>query len=163
MLNAVDIDPEPITNWVLLFLAITGAITAVISLYAKAARKRSRDAKAQRDEMIELIKTTTKQIQPEANGSLSLTDLHKKVDRIERRYEDNTEKEQAARELWHERYLEDQKRIRKEWTAVFIAIRKMIHLPPQDQIVVWDGITQSYIDGTITEKHYDERKNDEQV
>jgi len=160
VLYSVDIDPEPITNWILLFLAVTGAVTAVISLYAKAARKRSRDAKAQREEMIELIKQTTKSIQPNANGGMSLPDLHTKVDRLERKYEDNIEKEHAARELWHERYLEDQRRIRKEWTAVFIAIRKMIHLPTEDQLVIWDGITQSYIDGTITQKHSDERKTD---
>lgn len=164
MLQAVDIDPQPITDWLLLFLAITGVITAVISLYARAARARSRVAKAQREEMIQLIKDTTLPLQSFANGGLSLPDLHAKMDRLERRYEDNTEREHAAREIWHDKYLDDQRRIRKEWTAVFIAIRKMIHLPPADQIKVWDGITQAYIDGTIAEKTFDERKiDDEQV
>ena len=155
----MDIDPSPITAWLALFLAISGVITVVATLFAKAARKREAIAVEKRQEMIDLIRETTKPIQPTTNGGWSLADLHEKVDRIERKYETTTEKEHAARELWHDRYLEDQKRIRKEWVAVFIAIRKMIHLPPADQIVMWDGITQSYIDGTIADKHHDERKD----
>jgi hypothetical protein len=154
-----SIDPAPITAWLALFLAITGVITVVATFFARAARARERIATEKRDEMIELIKETTKQIQPGANGGQSLTDLHNKVDRIERKYEAAHEHDEAARALWHERYLEDQRHIRKEWTAVFIAIRKMITLPPDAQIKMWDGITQAYIDGTITDKYHDERKS----
>jgi hypothetical protein len=159
----MDIDPVPITAWLALFLAISGVIATVASLFAWAARKRDRAAKLQREEMIDLIKETTKPIQPTTNGGWSLSDLHDKVDRIERKYESAHEADAAARDLWHERYFDDQRRTRKEWTAVFIAIRKMIHLPPDAQLKMWDGITQSYIDGTIADKYPDERQTDEQV
>lgn len=157
----MDIDPQPITAWLALFLAITGVITVVATFFAWSARKREAIAVEKREEMIELIKQTTKPIQPFENGGLSLSDLHDKVDRIERKYENAHELDAAARDLWHERYFEDQKRVRKEWTAVFIAIRKMIHLPPADQVVMWDGITQAYIDGTIADKIPDERKHED--
>jgi hypothetical protein len=154
----VDIDPQPITAWLALFLAITGVITVVATFFARAARRREAIAVEKRQEMIDLIKETTKPIQPTTNGGLSLSDLHAKVDRIEHRYFDLHDKEEQAREHWHNRYLEDQARIKREWTAVFVAIRKMIHLPVEDQVVVWDGITKAYIDGTIADKHPDERK-----
>ena len=153
ILAVTDIDPEPITNWFLLVLAIVGAVTAVTGVIYKVNRSFEK-------RVTELIKETTRPIQPLTNGGLSLTDLHNKVDRIENRYGSLLEEQADQREMWHQRYLADQARIKKEWTAVFIAIRKMIHLPPEDQIVVWDGITQSYIDGSIVDKHKDERKQD---
>lgn len=152
-------NPEPLTNWLLFFLAISGVITLVARWIVKGAKAREKHANEQREELVQLIKETTKQIQPNANGGKSLSDLHAKVDEVKREYERAKEAEDVQRKLWHERYLADQNRIRREWTAVFIAIRKMIHLPPEQQAAMWDSITEDYINGTIGDKYPDERKN----
>lgn len=143
---AVDIDPQPITNWLALVIAIGTVITLVGGVIVRVNRNFEK-------RVTSLIMETTKPIQPGTNGGLSMTDLHNKVDRFERRYEQLVEEQEKQRQLWHDRYLADQSRIRLEWTSVFIAIRKMIHLPPPEQAAMWDEITEDYINGTLTEKY----------
>lgn len=58
-----------------IILAISSIIVVVGGFFRWANRKLG-------DRIIEEIKEATYQIQPKANGGLSLTDLHKKVDRI---------------------------------------------------------------------------------
>ena len=156
----VDIDPQPITNWFALVLAIGGTVTFLTGVVVRVNKNFER-------RVTSLITETTKQIQPDSNGGKSLTDLHlkfdamgDKVDRLERHYDTVIDTEEKARAIWHDRYLADQARIKREWTAVFVAIRKMMHLPVEEQIRVWDGITQSYIEGTLAEEYPDERKTD---
>ncbi len=152
----MDIDPQPITNWFALILAIGGTVTLLTGVVFKINRSFEK-------RVSNLIKETTKPIQPLTNGGLSLTDLHNKVDRIETRYSNVLDEQAEQREAWHARYLKDQERIRKEWTAVFVAIRKMIHLPAEEQADMWDDITEAYINGTIAEQFPDERKMHGQV
>lgn len=150
---AVDFDPQPVTNWFLLVLAVAGVVSLIAGIVVKVNRgfeKRVSD----------LILEKTKQIQPGANGGYSMTDLHKKMDQMKEHYQETIEQQEAQRQLWHERYLEDQARIRREWTAVFIAIRRMISKPIEEQQQMWDDITEDYINGTIGDKYPDERKND---
>jgi hypothetical protein len=156
----MDFDPQPITNWFALILAVGGTVTLLTGVVVRVNKRFEK-------RVSDLITEATKQIQPASNGGLSLTDLHgkfdamdTKVDRLERHYDAVIDMEEKAREVWHARYEEDQKRIKKEWTAFFVAIRKMMHLPVAEQIKVWDGITQAFVDGTITEQYPDERKND---
>ena len=150
---ALDIDPNPVTAWVGLVVAVLTAGGLVI-----AAVKRINDNFERR--VTALVKETTKPIQPNTNGGKSLSDLHAKVDRMDHRYLDMFEVVHQQRELWHERYIADQEKMRKEWTAVFMAIRKMIHLSPEEQSAMWDEITESYIDGSISEKYLREDGND---
>jgi uncharacterized protein (DUF58 family) len=150
---AVDIDPQPITNWFLLVLAIAGVVSLIAGIVVKVNRGFEK-------RVTDLIMEKTRSIQPDANGGLSMTDLHGKLDRLETRMEENDDKHTRQREEWHERYLEDQRRIRREWTAVFIAIRQMITKPIEEQAEMWDGITEDYINGTIGDKYPDERKTD---
>ena len=153
MLPAVDIDPQPITNWLALVLAIGGVVALVSGVVVRVNRNFEKRVST-------LIMEQTKPIQPGTNGGLSMTDLHNKVDRFERRYEQLVEEQEKQRQLWHERYLADQSRIRLEWTSVFIAIRKMIHLPVDQQAAMWDEITEDYINGTLTQKFPNERNTD---
>lgn len=156
----MTIDPAPITAWFALFIAIGTTVSLITAALVWSNRRFERRVTG-------LITETTKQIQPDSNGG-SLNMLHKKfdtmnekVDRLERHYDHVIQVEEDARELWHQRYLSDQRRIRKEWTAVFVAIRKMMHLPQEEQIRVWDGITKSYIDGTIVDEYPDERTDED--
>lgn len=85
IIAAVDLtDPTPVTNWLLFFLAVSGVITLIASRLSKAAKKRDlhrAEQDAEREaELVKLIMEVTRPIQPEANGGLSLTDLHNKVD-----------------------------------------------------------------------------------
>ena len=151
MFAAVDIDPQPITAWFALFIAIATTVSLIVAAVIRVNRNFEKRVST-------LITEATKPIQPGTNGGLSMTDLHNKVDRFERRYEQLVEEQEKQRQLWHERYLADQSRIRLEWTSVFIAIRKMIHLPAEEQAQMWDEITEDYINGTLVEKFPDERK-----
>lgn len=158
----MDIDPAPITAWFALFIAIGTTVSLITAALVWSNRRFEKRVTG-------LITETTKQIQPNSNGGKSLSDLHKKfdamdekVDRLERHYDHVLAVEEDARQLWHQRYLADQRRIKREWTAVFIAIRKMMHLPPDEQVQVWDDITDSYINGTIVDKHPDERTNEDE-
>ncbi len=150
---ATDIDPEPITNWFMLVLAIGGVVTLISGVIVKVNRNFE-------GRVTELIKEATKPIQPGTNGGLSMTDLHGKVDKFERRYEELVEEQAKQREMWHERYLADQARVRREWIAVFVAIRKMIRLPADQQQEMWDDITEQYTNGTLADKYPDERKSE---
>lgn len=150
----MDIDPQPITNWLLLILAVGGVVSLIVGAVVRINRNFERRVSA-------LIKETTKPIQPAANGGLSLADLHRKVDRIESRYSKIIEEQAEQREVWHIKYVQDQDRIRKEWMAVFLAIKRMIHLPTSEQAAMWDDITEAYINGTIAEQyHPDTRSKD---
>lgn len=153
---AADFDPEPVTNWFLLVLAIGGVVSLIAGVVVKVNR-------GFEHRVSDLIKEATRPIQPESNGGLSMTDLHAKVDRFEGRYEKLMDEQEKQRQLWHERYLADQLKVRREWTAVFIAIRKMIHLPADQQAEMWDRITDGYINGTLIEQFPDERRGDEDV
>lgn len=148
MFAAVDIDPAPITAWFALFIAIATTVSLIVAAVIRVNRNFEKRVST-------LIKETTRPIQPDSNGGLSMTDLHNKVDRFEHRYEQLVEEQEKQRQLWHERYLADQARIRMEWTAVFVAIRRMIHLPVAEQAEVWDQITEDYINGTLVKEHPD--------
>jgi cellulose biosynthesis protein BcsQ len=168
MTGAIDLDPEPITNWLLLLLAISGVITVSITWGVKVLRKREQMRKERQEELIALIKETTKPIQADANGSWSLPDLHKKFDKmettikkIEDRYNAVIEQEELQRVQWHARYLEDQKFHHGKLASVFVAIRKLLHIQDiEEQVREWDTITEAYLDGTIIEKYPDERNDD---
>lgn len=172
MVNAFDIfDPQPITNWLLFFLALSGVLTLLVRWVVKGAKARAAAAQKDRDEsraeLVELIKETTKPIQPNTNGGLSLPDLHAKFDkmddkvnRIEKRYNEVIESEEEQREKWHALYLEDQKFHHSKLASVFVAIRKLLHIEDiQEQVKEWDAITEAYLDGTIVEKYPDKRNN----
>ena len=153
----MNIDPSPITAWFALFIAIATTVSLITAALVWSNRRFE-------NRVTHLIKETTHPIQPGSNGDLSMTDLHKKFDamdvkvnRIERRYEQVIESEEGQREVWHARYLADQARIRKEWTAFFIGIRHLMKHPQHEQIPLWDELTEAYIDGTIVDKFPDER------
>ncbi len=149
----MDIDPEPITNWFLLILAIGGVVSLIVGAVIRVNRNFERRVST-------LIKETTRPIQPASNGGLSLPDLHHKVDRIEQRYARIIEDQQEQREVWHLRYVKDQERIRNEWMAVFIAIKRMIHMPQNEQADAWDEITEAYINGTIADQYHPDTRSD---
>lgn len=149
----MNIDPGPITAWFALFIAIATTVSLIVAAVIRVNRNFEQ-------RVTYLIKEVTQSIQPGANGGLSMTDLHTKMDRFERKYEELMEQQEVQRQLWHERYIDDQQRVRREWTAVFIAIRKMMGLPQEEQVRMWDDITEDYVNGTIGDKYPDERKND---
>jgi hypothetical protein len=61
--------------WIGLFLSIAAAVTVVYGLLRWFDRKLE-------SRIVKEIREATYQIQPSTNGGASLTDLHKKVDRI---------------------------------------------------------------------------------
>lgn len=65
---------------------------------------------------------------------------------------DTQESQAELLKAWQDKYEQDQGVTRDEWVAVFEAVRKMIHMPPEQQAEVWDQITTSYANGTIAEK-----------
>ena len=74
----MSIDPTPWTNWLALFLALAAVITLFARWIQKGAKRREENAQRQRDEMVQLIKDVTAQIQPR-NGGGGWSDLHKDV------------------------------------------------------------------------------------
>lgn len=68
-------DPTPVTNWLLLALAIGGLISMLYGIIVKA--NRAQERRIQR-----MIDVATRPIQPEANGGYSMSDLHTKVDEL---------------------------------------------------------------------------------
>ena len=78
----MSVDPSPVTDWLLFFIAVSTVIGLFARWIAKGAKRREMNAQHQRDEMVALIKEVTYQIQPKSNGGLSLSDLHGKVDTI---------------------------------------------------------------------------------
>lgn len=154
----LDIDPVPITAWLVLFLTIIAVVTAIV-----AAVKKINDRFEQRIGL--LIEERTHPIQPDANGGFSLSDANKKldamkdrVDEMDDRYSKMFDDVAAQRKEWRKTYVNDQQRTHKERASIFKAIRKMIRLTPDEQADAWDDIIEQVGNGTITTEYPEEKE-----
>lgn len=153
----VDIDPVPITAWLVLFLTIVAVVSAII-----AAVKRINNSFEKR--IATLIEERTHPIQPFVNGGLSLSDANVKLDAIktsveelDARYTERFDKVAAERKEWRKRYIQDQSRSSKERAAIFSIIKRLIGMNPKEQAEEWNKATESLHNGTLADDYPTER------
>jgi len=153
----VDIDPVPITAWLVLFLTIVAVVSAII-----AAVKRLNDSFEKR--IATLIEERTHPIQPFVNGGLSLSDANVKLDAIktsveelDARYTERFDKAADERRERHRRYIQDQTRSSKERAAIFSIIKRLIGMPVKQQAEEWEKATESLHNGTLADDYPTER------
>lgn len=154
LLAAETFDPAPWTAWlafVATFFACAGGIVAAV--------KRINDNFEKR--VTSLVKEVTIPIQPGANGGESLSDLHMKIDDLDTRYTAIFKGVSDERHIWHKRYLDDREMTKKERASLFIAIRLLMHKPPEEYVAEWDKIVDAVADGTLIEKYPDERQGND--
>ena len=149
----VDIDPVPITAWLVLFLTIVAVVSAII-----AAVKRINDSFEKR--IATLIEERTHPIQPFVNGGLSLSDANVKLDAIktsveelDARYTERFDKVADERREWRRRYIQDQTRSSKERAAIFSIIKRLIGMPVKQQAEEWEKATESLHNGTLADDY----------
>lgn len=82
------------------------------------------------------------------NGGSSTKDAAHDARRIAREIQQQMELNAAATTKFQNRYNHDQAMTRHEWLTVFSAVREMIHLPPEEQLALWDTITEQYKEAT---------------
>lgn len=148
-----DVDPVPITAWLVLFLTIVAVVGAIV-----AAVKRINDAFEKR--IAALIEERTHPIQPLVNGGMSLSDANKKLDaladavtELDERYTIRFDKVADERREWRKRYIQDQNRSSRERSAIFGIIKRLIGMTPKQQAEEWTKATESLHNGTLADDY----------
>jgi len=150
---AMEFDPGPLTSWITLVSVILGTSILIAGIGARINKRVENRLK-------KLIIEQSVQIQPGVNGGSSLTDLHNKVDELKTDFKDSMGDVDIRHQQWQERYLADQAGIKKDWISIFVALRRMFGKPDEEQAQIFDKITESYINGTISTDFPDERRSE---